>query len=79
MVQHYNPHFTGPFGRLRINSYFGKGKAGECRSLPVHNTARRVQADQEDGAVEVRISSGDPTPPNLWGTPLFICYMSLSH
>jgi len=29
MVQHYNPHFTGPFGRLRINSYFGKGKAGE--------------------------------------------------
>jgi len=56
MVQHYNPHFTGPFGRLRINSYFGKGKAGECRSLPVYDRSRRFQADQEDGTAEIDLS-----------------------
>jgi hypothetical protein len=54
-------------------------QASKCWSIPLPDPGWRVCADQEDGAVEVKISSGDPTHPILGGTPLFICYIPLSH
>jgi len=48
------------------------------RGLPLPDSCWWVCADQEDGAVEARVSSGD-TPPKPWHSPLFICYMPLSH
>ena len=76
---------TFPLGASYVVSYAKKilGKEFDFKLFKYQNhlgdSCWGVCPDQEDGAVEVRISSGDPTPPNLWGTPLFICYMSLSH